>query len=49
MTLFMLASVDGKISTGGTDGLDFDKVFPHITGIREGLRQYYEIEQTNDL
>lgn len=48
-TLFMLTSVDGKISTGGTDELDFDKDFPHITGIREGLRQYYEIEQTTDL
>ncbi len=48
-TLFMLTSVDGKISTGKTDELDFDKDFPHIAGIKEGLPQYYEIEQTTDL
>jgi len=48
-TLFMLMSVDGKISTGATDELDLDKDFPKITGIREGLHQYYEIEQTTDL
>lgn len=48
-TLFMLMSVDGKISTGATDELDVDKDFPQIEGVREGLRQYYEIEQTTDL
>ena len=48
-TLFMLMSVDGKISTGATDDLDVDKDFPQITGVREGLHQYYEIEQTTDL
>lgn len=48
-TLFMLMSVDGKISTGATDALDFDKDLPHIPGVREGLQQYYEIEQTTDL
>ncbi|MEY8518144.1 dihydrofolate reductase family protein [Lachnospiraceae bacterium 29-84] len=48
-TLFMLMSVDGKISTGATDDLDVDKDFPQIAGVREGLRQYYEIEQTTDL
>lgn len=48
-TLFMLMSVDGKISTGATDDLDVDKDFPKITGIKEGLHQYYEIEQTTDL
>lgn len=45
----MLMSVDGKISTGATDNLDVDKDFPKITGIQEGLHQYYEIEQTTDL
>ena len=45
-TLFMLMSVDGKISTGATDDLDIDKDFPKIAGVREGLHQYYEIEQT---
>ena len=29
-TLFMLMSVDGKISTGATDDLDVDKDFPKI-------------------
>lgn len=48
-TLFMLMSVDGKISTGATDALDVDKDFPKIHGVREGLHQYYEIEQTTDL
>ena len=48
-TLFMLMSVDGKISTGATDELDVDRDFPQIEGVKEGLRQYYEIEQTTDL
>lgn len=48
-TLFMLMSVDGKISTGSTDEMDFDKDFPNIVGLKEGLHQYYEIEQTTDL
>ncbi len=48
-TLFMLMSVDGKISTGASDELDFDKDFPGIEGVKEGLPQYYEIEQTTDL
>ncbi|MBR3168411.1 MAG: dihydrofolate reductase family protein [Erysipelotrichaceae bacterium] len=48
-TLFMLMSVDGKISTGSTDELDVDCDFPKIPGVREGLHQYYEIEQTTDL
>ena len=48
-TLFMLMSVDGKISTGASDNLDVDKDFPKIAGVKEGLRQYYEIEQTTDL
>ena len=48
-TLFMLTSVDGKISTGASDILDMDKDLPKIAGVREGLSQYYEIEQTTDL
>ena len=48
-TLFMLMSVDGKISTGATDEMDVDQDFPQIAGLKEGLRQYYEIEQTTDL
>ncbi len=48
-TLFMLMSVDGKISTGAADELDVDRDFPRIAGLREGLHQYYELEQTTDL
>ncbi len=48
-TLFMLMSVDGKISTGATDAFDVDKDFPQIMGVQEGLYQYYEIEQSTDL
>jgi 2,5-diamino-6-(ribosylamino)-4(3H)-pyrimidinone 5'-phosphate reductase len=48
-TLFMLTSVDGKISTGITDIMDMDKDFPRIEGVKEGLHQYYEIEQTTTL
>lgn len=48
-TLFMLMSVDGKISTGASEELDVDKDFPKIAGVKEGLYQYYEIEQTTDL
>lgn len=48
-TLFMLTSVDGKISPGDTDILDVDKDFPTLTGIKEGLQQYYDIEKTTDL
>ena len=48
-TLFMLASVDGKISTGATDVLDVDQDYACMDGVKEGLHQYYEIEQTTDL
>ena len=48
-TLYMLMSVDGKISTGANDELDVDRDFPTIDGLKEGLHQYYEIEQTTDL
>jgi len=45
-TLFMLMSVDGKISTGNIDDRDVDRDFPRISGIKEGLKQYYDIEKT---
>ena len=48
-TLFMLMSLDGKISPGASDDLDVDKDFKDIDGLKEGLHQYYEIEQTTDL
>lgn len=48
-TLFMLSSLDGKISTGASDALDMDRDLPQIDGVKEGLAQYYKIEQTTDL
>ncbi len=45
----MLSSIDGKISTGDNDSLDVDKDFPKIGGLKEGLSQYYELEQQTDL
>jgi 2,5-diamino-6-(ribosylamino)-4(3H)-pyrimidinone 5'-phosphate reductase len=47
-TLFMLMSLDGKISTGADDERDFDKDLPNIIGVKEGLQQYYELEKKTD-
>lgn len=47
-TLFMIESLDGKISTGDTDEMDVDKDFPNISGVKEGLHQYYELEKLTD-
>lgn len=47
-TLFLLQSLDGKISTGDIDSLDVDADFKRIHGVKEGLSQYYEIEKTTD-
>lgn len=47
-TLFMLESLDGKISSGNSDDLDADKDWCQIDGVKEGLHQYYEIEATTD-
>ena len=47
-TLFMLESLDGKISSGNSDNLDADKDWCKINGVKEGLYQYYEIETTTD-
>ncbi len=48
-TLFMLESLDGKISSGSNDNLDADKDFCRIDGVKEGLHQYYELEQETDV
>ncbi len=48
-TLFLLMSVDGKISTGDNDLMDVDTDFPNVVGLKEGLKQYYDIEQETDL
>lgn len=47
-TLFMLMSLDGKINSGDTDELDVDRDWCTIEGVKEGIHQYYEIEQTTD-
>jgi 2,5-diamino-6-(ribosylamino)-4(3H)-pyrimidinone 5'-phosphate reductase len=48
-TLFMLVSVDGKITSGDSDSLDPDQDWNRICGVKEGLSQYYDIEKTTDL
>ncbi len=48
-TLFMLMSLDGKISTGKMKKRDFDKDFPKIKGVKEGFHQYYDFEKQTDL
>jgi 2,5-diamino-6-(ribosylamino)-4(3H)-pyrimidinone 5'-phosphate reductase len=48
-TLFLVESLDGKISTGSVDDLDVDKDFKRIHGLKEGLNQYYKIEETTSL
>lgn len=47
-TLFMLMSLDGKINSGDSDELDVDRDWCKIDGVKEGIHQYYEIEQTTD-
>ncbi len=48
-TLFMLSSVDGKISTGNITQRDTDLDYKRIYGVLEGVKQYYELEQKTDL
>ena len=48
-TLFLLASADGKISTGDTEEMDVDRDFPHMSGVSEGLKQYYDLERGTDV
>ena len=48
-TLFLLMSVDAKITSGESDGLDPDHDWKRIQGVKEGLYQYYELEQRTDL
>lgn len=43
-TLFLLTSVDGKITSGESDTLDSDRDWRRIRGVKEGLHQYYQIE-----
>lgn len=45
----MLESLDGKINSGNSDELDVDRDWKNISGLREGLQQYYDIESETDL
>ncbi len=42
-TLFLMQSLDGKISTGNVDERDQEIDFPKIKGIKEGNYQYYDL------
>ncbi len=48
-TLFLLASADGKITSGESDTLDPDWDWKRVHGVKDGLGQYYQIEKTTDL
>ena len=48
-TLFMISSLDGKISSGDTDNVDVDQDWRKIKGTKEGLHQYYELEKRTDV
>lgn len=48
-TLFMLQSLDGKISTGIGNDFDFDKDIPKLYGVQNGLQTYYDLEMETDL
>jgi 2,5-diamino-6-(ribosylamino)-4(3H)-pyrimidinone 5'-phosphate reductase len=44
-TLFLIQSLDGKITTGDVDELDTDLDFRRLHGVKEGLHQYYDLEE----
>lgn len=48
-TLFLMVSVDGKITSGDSDVLDPDKDWRRIVGVKEGISQYYALERQTDL
>ena len=45
-TLCLVTSLDGKITTGSTDNLDSELDWTRIAGVKEGLHQYYKVEQS---
>jgi 2,5-diamino-6-(ribosylamino)-4(3H)-pyrimidinone 5'-phosphate reductase len=47
-TLFMIASLDGKISSGDTNKVDVDQDWKTIKGVKAGLSQYYDLEKKTD-
>ncbi len=48
-TLFMITSLDGKISTGDVDDRDIDKDFKKIKVLQEGRYQYDALEKRTDI
>ena len=48
-TLFLISSLDGKISTGANDQRDFDRDLATIKTVGTGYAQYKAIERTTDL
>jgi len=44
-TLFLLMSVDGKITNGVSDNLDSGLDWKRMEGDKEGLQQYYRHER----
>lgn len=48
-TLFMISSLDGKISSGDTDTVDVDQDWKNLKGVKEGLHQYYDLEKKTDI
>lgn len=48
-TLFLLTSIDGKISTGVDFSKDFDKDIPNMKYASIGLQHYYDVEATTTL
>jgi len=47
-TLFLIQSLDGKITTGNNNERNIDKDLRVIPGVKEGLAQYYELEKKLD-
>lgn len=43
-TLYLLMSVDGKITSGESDTLDSDRDWKRVKGVKEGIHQYYQLE-----
>jgi len=48
-TLFLIQSLDGKITTGIGKERDVDKDFKCIDGVKQGLYQYYDLEKQTAL
>lgn len=47
-TLFLLQSLDGKISTGASDIFDIDSDIPHLPHASKGLGQFYDAKAETD-